>query len=163
MEAVAQLMCQESNIKKITPLVIRRAILMSWEQKSGHKSQPWQNAQKLSAVKRGPNEPPFQQQQQQQGEGSCHAPDIFHFSFPPSLFISSLKTIRSGHLCVIRAQDGLQRLQETRLLDYSTLLLSQSNTSFLSSPIRSSSSTNHSTNPASRRMESLNSNIRSRW
>ena len=93
----------------------------------------------------------------------CHAPDIFHFSFPLSLFISSLKTIQSGHLCVIGAHDGLQRLQDTRLLDYSTLLLSQSSTSFLSSPIRSSSSTNHSTYPASRRMESLNSNIRSRW
>jgi len=40
MEAVAQLMCQESNIKKITPFVVQRAILMSWEQKSGNKSQP---------------------------------------------------------------------------------------------------------------------------
>ena len=90
---------------------------------------------------------------------TCHAPDIFHFSFPLSLFISSLKTIRSGHLCVIGTHEELQRLQNTGLLDYSTLLLSQSNTSFLSSPIRLSSSTNHSTYPASQRMESLNSNI----
>jgi len=47
---------------------------MGWEQRSGTKGQPQQNAQKLSAVRRGPNEPPFQQQQQpqqqQQGEGS---------------------------------------------------------------------------------------------
>jgi len=70
MDAIAQLMCQENDIKKITILVIRRAILMSWEQRSGTKNQPWQNAQKLSAVKRGPNKPPFQQRQQQQGEGS---------------------------------------------------------------------------------------------
>jgi len=68
MEAVAQLMCQESNIKKITPFVVRRAILMGWEQKSGNKSQlQQQNTQKLSVVKRGPNEPPSQQQQQQEG------------------------------------------------------------------------------------------------
>jgi len=74
MEAIAQLMCQEHDIKKITILVVRRAILMGWEQRSGAKGQPRQNAQKLSTVKRGPNEPPFQQQQQQsqqqQGEGS---------------------------------------------------------------------------------------------
>jgi len=69
MEAIAQLMCQESDIKKITILVIRRAILMGWEQRSGSKGQTRQNTQKLSAVKHGPNEPHFQQQQQQ-GEGS---------------------------------------------------------------------------------------------
>jgi len=40
MEAIARLMCQESDIKKITILVVRRAILMGWEQRSGAKNQP---------------------------------------------------------------------------------------------------------------------------
>jgi len=48
-------------------------MLLNWEQRSGGKTPRPQQAQKISAVKRGPNEPPFQQQQQpqqQQQEGS---------------------------------------------------------------------------------------------
>jgi len=40
METITQLMCQENDIKKITILVVRRAILMGWEQRSGAKGQP---------------------------------------------------------------------------------------------------------------------------
>jgi len=40
MEAIAQLMCQESDIKKITIPVVWRAMAMGWEQKSGGRTQP---------------------------------------------------------------------------------------------------------------------------
>jgi len=70
-EYLAQIMCQEGNINKITMESVRRPMILAWQQKNSKCPQnPNQNqAKKISAVKRGPNEPSFQQQQQE-GEGS---------------------------------------------------------------------------------------------
>jgi len=74
MDFLAHFICQEAEIMDLKVSKIRKSMLLNWEQRSGGKQpRPQQNAQKISAVKRGPNEPPFQQQQQpqqQQQEGS---------------------------------------------------------------------------------------------
>jgi len=54
------------------------------------------------------------------GEYLCHAPDIFHFSFPLSLFISSLKdNMKWKPLCYwsTRRTTKVTRHRTTRLLD----------------------------------------------
>ena len=63
MDSIAQLMCQEEKIMNLDLSKIRRAMALVWEQRQGRKAPPCQNANKLSAVKCGPNEPPFEQQQ----------------------------------------------------------------------------------------------------
>jgi hypothetical protein len=71
LDSFAQLICQTEDIKEITMAKVRRGILLGYEQKGNRQPPPPprnNQAQKISAVKRGPNEPPFQQQQQ--GEGS---------------------------------------------------------------------------------------------
>jgi len=70
-EYLAQIMCQEGDINKITMESVRRPMILAWQQKNSKRPQnPNQNqAKKISAVKRSPNEPSFQQQQQE-GEGS---------------------------------------------------------------------------------------------
>jgi len=74
MDFLAHFICQESEVLDLKVSKIRKSMLLNWEQRSGGKQpRPQQSAQKISAVKRGPNEPPFQQQQQpqqQQQEGS---------------------------------------------------------------------------------------------
>jgi len=69
-EYLTQIMCQEGDINKITMESVRRPMILAWQQKNSKRPQnPNQNqAKKISAVKRGPNEPSFQQQQQE-GEG----------------------------------------------------------------------------------------------
>ena len=71
MDSITQVMCQEENIQNLDLAKIRRATSLVWEQRQGKKAPPW-NTNKLSAVKRSPNEPPFEQQQGdgQQG-GQC--------------------------------------------------------------------------------------------
>ena len=64
MESLAQLFCQsEDDISKIDTPKIRRAILLAWEQKGYQKGQgQGGQAQRITAVKRGPQEPEFAHQ-----------------------------------------------------------------------------------------------------
>ena len=62
MDSIAQVMCQEEKIQALDLSKIRCATALVWEQRQGKKAPP-RNANKLSAVKRGPNKPPFKQQQ----------------------------------------------------------------------------------------------------
>jgi len=66
MDFLAHFICQGTKVPDLNVGKIRKSMLLNWEQQSGGKTPHPQQAQKISAVKRGPNEPPFQQQQQQQ-------------------------------------------------------------------------------------------------
>ena len=57
MDSIAQVMCQEDNIQKLDLAKIRRASSLVWEQRQGKKASSC-NTNKLSTVKRSPNEPP---------------------------------------------------------------------------------------------------------
>ena len=61
-DGLAQLFCQKEHVKTLDVADMRKTIALAWEQREGGKA-PRNQAQKLSAVKRGPNEPPFEQQQ----------------------------------------------------------------------------------------------------
>ena len=61
-DGLAQLFCQKESVKTLDVADMRKTIGLAWEQRKGGKA-PRNQAQKLSAVKRGPNEPPFEQQQ----------------------------------------------------------------------------------------------------
>ena len=62
MESLAQLFCQsEDKVEAIDTPKIRRAILLAWEQKGYRKNQGGQ-AQRITAIRRGPQEPEFTQQ-----------------------------------------------------------------------------------------------------
>ena len=61
-DGLAQLFCQKEHVKTLDVADMRKTIGLAWEQRKGGKT-PRNQAQKLSAVKRGPNEPPFEQQQ----------------------------------------------------------------------------------------------------
>ena len=61
-DGLAQLFCQREGVKSLGVADMRKTIGLAWEQRKGGKT-PQNQAQKLSAVKRGPNEPPFEQQQ----------------------------------------------------------------------------------------------------
>ena len=61
-DGLAQLFCQKEHVKTLDVANMRKTISLAWEQRKGGKT-PRNQAQKLSAVKRGPNEPPFEQQQ----------------------------------------------------------------------------------------------------
>ena len=61
-DGLAQLFCQKEHVKTLDVADMRKTIGLAWEQRKGGKA-PRNQAQKLSAVKRGPNEPPFEQQQ----------------------------------------------------------------------------------------------------
>ena len=61
-DGLAQLFCQRDGVKSLDVANMRKTIGLAWEQRKGGKA-PRNQAQKLSAVKRGPNEPPFEQQQ----------------------------------------------------------------------------------------------------
>ena len=76
MTHLAQQFCQVDELSNLESVEkMRRAMLISWEQRSskGKQSQNQQQAQKISAVQRGPYEPGFQQQQQQ-GSGDRGKP-----------------------------------------------------------------------------------------
>ena len=62
---LAQIFCQKEDVKSLDVSDICKTIGLAWEQrKGGRASLPSRNqAPKLSAVKCGPNEPPFKQQQ----------------------------------------------------------------------------------------------------
>jgi hypothetical protein len=62
MDSVAQLIGQE-DLGKINVAGLRKHIVLAWEQKQGHAPRRHNQAQKISAVQRGPNEPTFEQQQ----------------------------------------------------------------------------------------------------
>ena len=59
---LTQLFCQKEHVKTLDVADMRKTIGLAWEQRKGGKA-PQNQAQKLSAVKRRPNEPPFEQQQ----------------------------------------------------------------------------------------------------
>ena len=61
-DGLAQLFCQKENVKTLDVADMRKTIGLAWEQRKGGKA-PRNQAQKLSAVKCGLNEPPFEQQQ----------------------------------------------------------------------------------------------------
>ena len=61
-DGLAQLFCQKEHVKTLDVADMRKTIGLAWEQRKGGKA-PRNQAQKLSAVKRRPNEPPFEQQQ----------------------------------------------------------------------------------------------------
>ena len=61
-DGLAQIFCQKDSMKSLDVAEMRKTIGLAWEQRKGAKI-PRNQAQKLSAVKRGPNEPPFEQQQ----------------------------------------------------------------------------------------------------
>ena len=61
-DRLAQLFCQKEAVKSLDVANMHKTIGLAWEQRRGGKA-PRNQAQKLSAVKRGPNEPPFEQQQ----------------------------------------------------------------------------------------------------
>ena len=64
MESLAQLFCQtEEDVSKVDTPKIRRVILLAWEQRGYRGSQNrGGQAQRITAVKRGPQEPEFIQQ-----------------------------------------------------------------------------------------------------
>ena len=71
-DGLAQIFCQKDSVKNLDVAEMRKTIGLAWEQRKGTKT-PRNQAQKLSAVKRGPNEPPFEQQQGDgQRGGRCH-------------------------------------------------------------------------------------------
>ena len=61
-DGLAQIFCQKESVKSLDVANIRKTIGLAWEQRKGGKT-PQNQAQKLSAVKHRPNEPPFKQQQ----------------------------------------------------------------------------------------------------
>ena len=61
-DGLAQLFCQKESVKTLDVADMHKTIGLAWEQRKGGKT-PRNQAQKLSAVKRRPNEPPFEQQQ----------------------------------------------------------------------------------------------------
>ena len=60
---LAQIFCQKEDVKSLDVVDICKTIGLTWEQRKGGKATSKNQAQKLSAVKHGPNEPPFKQQQ----------------------------------------------------------------------------------------------------
>ena len=62
-DGLAQIFCQKEDVKSLDVSDIRKTIGLAWEQRRGGKPPLRNQAQKLSAVKRRPNEPPFKQQQ----------------------------------------------------------------------------------------------------
>ena len=61
-DGLTQIFCQKESVKSLDVADMRKTIGLAWEQRKGGKA-PHNQAQKLSAVKHGPNEPPFEQQQ----------------------------------------------------------------------------------------------------
>ena len=61
-DGLAQLFCQREGVKSLEVADMHKTIGLAWEQRRGGKT-PHNQAQKLSAVKCRPNEPPFKQQQ----------------------------------------------------------------------------------------------------
>ena len=60
-DGLAQIFCKREDVKKLEVADMRKTVGLAWDQRKG--KTPRNQAQKLSAVKRGPNEPPFEQQQ----------------------------------------------------------------------------------------------------
>ena len=69
-DGLAQLFCQKESVKALDVADMHKTIGLAWEQRKGGKT-PRNQAQKLSAVKCGPNEPPFEQQQGDGQQGGC--------------------------------------------------------------------------------------------
>ena len=69
-DGLAQLFCQKESVKSLDVADMHKTIGLAWEQRKGGKT-PRNQAQKLSAVKRGLNEPPFEQQQGDGQQGGC--------------------------------------------------------------------------------------------
>lgn len=65
MESLAQMFCQADDISKLDTGKVKRAIILSWEQRMGKGNR--NQANKISAIKRGPQEPEFAQQQHESG------------------------------------------------------------------------------------------------
>ena len=59
---LTQIFCQKEDVKLLDVADMCKTIGLAWEQRRG-KAPPQNQAQKLSAIKCRPNEPPFKQQQ----------------------------------------------------------------------------------------------------
>ena len=72
MDNIAQLMNAIDDVKELKVEIIRRQVILHWEQRNGRKGNTSNgaNANKLSAIKRKQPDPPFQQQQQRQNGSS---------------------------------------------------------------------------------------------
>ena len=68
---LTQIFCQKESVKSLDIADMHKTIGLAWEQRKGGKP-PRNQAQKLSAVKCGPNEPLFEQQQGDGQQGSRH-------------------------------------------------------------------------------------------
>jgi hypothetical protein len=65
MDSLAQIVCQVGSVKELDFDKLCRSIILSWEQRNNRgPPRNQQQAKKISAVQRSPNEPTFQQQQQ---------------------------------------------------------------------------------------------------
>ena len=62
-DGLAQIFCQKEDVKVLDVADMCKTIGLAWEQRRGGKTPSRNQAQKISAVKCGPNEPPFKQQQ----------------------------------------------------------------------------------------------------
>ena len=62
-DGLAQIFCQKEDVKTLDVADMCKTIGLAWEQWKGGKAVSQNQAQKLSTVKRGPNEPSFEQQQ----------------------------------------------------------------------------------------------------
>ena len=62
-DGLTQIFCQHQDVKKLEVVDMHKTIGLAWDQRKGGKGPSQNQAQKLSTVKRGPNEPPFEQQQ----------------------------------------------------------------------------------------------------
>ena len=77
LNSLAQIMCQTKKIKDLNLDKIKRAIILSWDQRSnggGHQQCSQKNANAISGVQCGPRDTPFNQQQQYDshgGRGGC--------------------------------------------------------------------------------------------
>ena len=66
-DSLAQIMCQTDKIKDYNLDKVKRAIVVSWDQRNnsgGQAARPQKNANAISGVQRGPRDTPFNQQQQ---------------------------------------------------------------------------------------------------
>ena len=88
MDSITQVMCQEEKIQALDLSKIRCATALVWEQRQSKKAPP-RNANKLSVVKRGPNKPPFEQQQGDGQQGGCHCYDILVRLYGTDLLFSN--------------------------------------------------------------------------
>ena len=71
-DSLAQIMCQTDKITNLDLEKVKRAIIVSWDQRNnsgGRAAHPQKSANAISGVQRGPRDTPFNQQQQYDSHG----------------------------------------------------------------------------------------------